>query len=204
MNKFNISAIAVAIGLAFSFSAMAQTMSKDDYKSRMDTIAADHKSARADCNAFSANAKDICLAGAKGREKVAKAELEASYKPTQKNTYDARVARAEADYTIAREKCDDHAGNVKDVCVKEAKAAQTTAKANAQAQMKTADANKVANEKTTDAQKTANDKSAVARKEAAADKRDADYAVAKEKCDAFASDAKDICITNAKARYGKS
>ena len=43
-----------------------------------------------------------------------------------------------------------------------------------------------------------------ARQDAAADKRDAAYAVAKEKCDAFSSDAKDRCLTDAKARYGKS
>lgn len=46
-----------------------------------------------------------------------------SYKPTVKTHYDARIAKAEADYDVARERCDDLAGNKKDVCVKEAKAA---------------------------------------------------------------------------------
>ena len=193
MNKLNINAIAVAISLAFATGAMAQNMSKDEHKGRMDSIAAEYKSAKARCGSFAANAKDICMAEATGNEKVAKAELEAGYKPTQKTHYEARVARAQADYSVAREKCDDHAGNVKDVCVKEAQAAQIAAKASAKAQMKTTDANKVAAEKTADA-----------RKDAAADKRNADYAVAKEKCDAFASDAKDRCMTEAKTRYGKS
>lgn len=35
-------------------------------------------------------------------------------------------------------------------------------------------------------------------------KRDAEFAVAREKCDSLASDAKDCCITEAKARFGKS
>ena len=32
----------------------------------------------------------------------------------------------------------------------------------------------------------------------------ATYAVAKERCDAYASDARQRCLTDAKARYGKS
>lgn len=40
-----------------------------------------------------------------------------------------RVAMADANYAVAKEKCDDFAGNVKDVCVKESMAAAVTAKA---------------------------------------------------------------------------
>lgn len=47
VNKFNINAIAIAIGLAFSAGSMAQTMSKDEYKFGKDGIAADYKSAKA-------------------------------------------------------------------------------------------------------------------------------------------------------------
>ena len=59
--------------------------------------------------------------------------LEARYKPSAKTHYQERIARAEADYSVARQKCDDKDGNVKDVCMTEAKGAQTTAKANAKA-----------------------------------------------------------------------
>ena len=41
------------------------------------------------------------------------------------------IAKAEADYRVAKEKCDDSAGNAKDVCLKEAKAAEAAAKAEA-------------------------------------------------------------------------
>jgi hypothetical protein len=34
------------------------------------------------------------------------------------------MAKVDADYAVAKEKCDDFSGNAKDVCVKEAKAAQ--------------------------------------------------------------------------------
>ena len=42
---------------------------------------------------------------------------------------------------MAKQKCDDLSGNPKDVCVKEAKAARTTAKADATVQMKTGQTN---------------------------------------------------------------
>ena len=193
MNTLNIKTIAIALTLAFSAGAMAQGMSKADYQAGKDRISADYKSARGACTSFSGNAKDIWVADAEGKKNVAKADLEASYKPGVKTKYDARVARAEADYAVAKEKCDDLAGNPKDVCVKEAKAAQVAAKADAKAQMKTVEANATAGEKGADA-----------RKDARADKADAEYAVAKEKCDALAGGAKDQCLNDAKARFGKS
>ena len=113
---------------------MAQGMAKADYQAGKGAITAEYKSARAACNSFSGNANDICVLEAKGKERVALAELEASYKPGAKTKYDARVAKAEADYSVAKERCDDLAGNPKDVCVKEAKAAQISAKADAKAQ----------------------------------------------------------------------
>ncbi|MDP3032435.1 MAG: hypothetical protein Q8N33_10195 [Rhodocyclaceae bacterium] len=203
MNKLNISIITMALSLAFSTGAIAQNMSKDDYKAGKDRIAAEYKSAKAACDSLSGNPKDICVADAKGKEKVAKAELEAGYKPSNKATYEVSVAKAEADYAVAKERCDDLAGNAKDVCVKEAKAAETTAKANAKAQMKTAEANVTAKEKTTEARSDASKKATDAREDATADKRDAEYAVAKEKCDTFSGDAKDQCLNQAKARFGK-
>lgn len=203
MNKLNISIITMALSLAFSTGAIAQNMSKDDYKAGKDKIAAEYKSAKAACDSLSGNPKDICVADAKGKEKVAKAELEAGYKPSNKATYEVSVAKAEADYAVAKERCDDMSGNAKDVCVKEAKAAETTAKANAKAQMKTAEANVTAKEKTTEARSDASKTATDARKDATADKRDAEYAVAKEKCDTFSGDAKDQCLNQAKARFGK-
>lgn len=53
MNKLNISMITMAISLAFSTGAIAQNMSKDDYKAGKDKIAAEYKSAKAACDSFS-------------------------------------------------------------------------------------------------------------------------------------------------------
>ena len=204
MNTLNMHAIALAVSLAFSTAATAQSVSKDDYEAVKDKIAAEYKLAKASCDSLSGNPNDICMAGAKGNEKVALAELEAGYKPTSETRYQARVARAEADYEVAKERCDDRAGNTKDVCMKEAKSVETAAKADAKAQMKTSEANAAASEKTADARSEANEKAAGARKDASAEKLDAQYGVAKEKCDEYAGGAKDYCLQRAKARFGAS
>jgi osmotically-inducible protein OsmY len=147
MNKLNITAIGAALALAFSAGAMAApTMSKADYKAAEDSIAAEYKSAKAACESKTANAKDICMAEAKGKEKVAKAELEARNTPSEKAGYGVSIAKAESDYAVAKEKCDDKAGNDNTVCVKEAKAAEARAKADAKAQIQSANASKPAKE----------------------------------------------------------
>jgi len=204
MNKFNLTALSAAFCLAMSTGAIGGTLAKAEYKAAQEDIAAKYKSEKAACSALTANARDICNQEATGREKVARAELVATDSPSDKHRYDARLAKAEALYSVAKEKCDDYSGNAKDVCGKEATAAYVTAKADAKVAEKTADANAVAREKNADASATARAKTAEVRKDAAADKRDADYAVAKEKCDAFAGDAKAGCIKDAKVRYGQS
>jgi hypothetical protein len=204
MQNFRITAIAAALTLAFSAGAMAIGMSKVDYQSGKAGIATEYKSAKAACDSFSANTKDVCVAEAKGKENVAKAELEAAYKPSVEATYKVRVAKADAVLSVAKEKCDDRSGNVKDICMKEAKADAVSAKADAKTQMKIAIANDKAAKTSAKANAAANETGVDARKDAASDKRDADYAVAKEKCDKFADDAKVTCVKDAKARFGQS
>lgn len=203
MNKFKLSAIAIAVSFAFSSGAIAQSVSKKEYKEGKDKISVEYKLAKESCASLSGNQKDICVVDAKGKEKVAKAELEASYKPSRKSHYNVRLAKADAVYSVSKERCDDLAGNAKGVCVKEAKAAKTAAKADAKVQMKTSDANATANEKITNARSDAKDKTSDIRKDAAADKLDAQYAVEKEKCDKFAGGAKDNCLADAKKRFSK-
>ena len=192
MKNFNISALTFAIGLTFSVGVMAETMSKPQYKAHAGTIEAEYKTAKIACNSAAGNANDICIAEAKGKKNVAKAELEASYQPSVKTRYDARVASADAVYSVAIEKCDDKAGNDKDVCVKEAKATKVHQLADAKAKRTTSEANAEANQASTEANKNAE-----------SDKRDADYTVAKEKCNSMAGNAKDMCMNEAKTRFDK-
>lgn len=204
MNKLAISAIAAAVGLAFSAGAMAQAMSKDEFKSGKNRIAVQYKADKTACGSLAGNAKDICKAEAVGKQKVAIAELDANYKPSGKATYKASTAKADAAYVIAKEKCDDKAGNEKDICIKQALALKVAANADAKAQLTTSNANQEANKKVAAARMQASDKRAAASDTAATAKRDAEYAVAKEKCDTFAADAKANCIKEAKLRFGQS
>jgi len=143
------------------------------------------------------------MAEAKGKDNVALSELKARYEPSKKADYAVSVAKAEAAYAVANEKCDDQAGNEKDVCVKEVNAALVRGKADAQAQLKTSEANAKAREDSSDARMKANEEGSEARQDATADKRNADYKVAIEKCDDFSGDAKDQCVEHAKTKYGK-
>ncbi|MDP2759375.1 MAG: hypothetical protein Q8O64_03080 [Sideroxyarcus sp.] len=135
MNKPYITAFLAIISLAFSTGAMAQDMSKSEYKAAGKDIAVEYKSAKATCASFAGNVKDICMAEAKGKAKVAKTELKTRYKPSRESDYQISVAKAQADYAVAREKCDDRAGKFKKVCVKEAKAALVGARSSAREQL---------------------------------------------------------------------
>ena len=186
-------ALATAALLAtFAASTPALAMTRAEIKAHSDKIAADYKAAKENCDSLSGNAKDICMAEAKGKEHVARVQFSVvNKKDTAKAQYDVKVAEADADYAVAKEKCDDLSGNPKDVCIKDAKAAYTKMKADAKAEMASAKA-----------QSNANGKVAEARKDAAEDKRDANYDAAKERCDKFSGDAKDRCISDAKAKFG--
>ena len=92
-----------------------------------------YEAAKAKCDALSGNAKDICVAEAKAARTRTDEQAEATYKSTPKAREHAIHEIAEADYKVARERCDDKSGNDKDVCVKVAKAALVKAQSNAKA-----------------------------------------------------------------------
>jgi len=171
-----IAALCAATG---SFGA---NLSKPDYAAAKDRIEADYKADRNACDKFSGNAKDICKEKAQGKEKVALAELEYRDSGKPADATKVAVAKADADYAVAKQMCDDKSGNAKDVCVSEAKAVRTKALTDARL----------------------GEKIGEAKKDAAQDKDAADYKVAIEKCESLAGDAKAACLSAAKARFNKS
>jgi hypothetical protein len=203
MTTRTIRAVVFTAGLAFGTVALAEGMSKAEYQAMEKSINDEHKAGMASCNSLAGKTKEICVAEAMGKAKVAKAELLARYKPSIKATHDARVAKADADYAVAKERCDEKGANDKDVCVKEAKAAKVHAVADAKAWMDTAKADAAAKKTSAEAAAKARATGTEARRDAAADKRDADYAVAREKCDVLAGDAKEACVKAAKDRFGQ-
>ena len=111
----------------------------------------------------------------------AEEEAGAYYKNTLKAYTNSRMKIAEANFDLDKAKCGAFAGNEKDVCISQAKAALVATKADAKADKKAMEA----------------------RADAREDKRTAEYQVAREKCDAFAGATKDSCMSAAKAQYGK-
>jgi hypothetical protein len=195
-------AMLVSAGAGWAGVAMAQTspqttdaapLSKVGYTQAIKDADARYKSARSRCASLAGNAKDICAADARGSQSVAKAEAEAAYKPTPKAREEARIARADATYQVAIERCDDLAGNPKDVCVKEAKSGLVNGRANAKVDRVAADTSREAAATQAEARKDANE-----------DKREAELKVAIEKCDALSGAAKDACVKAAKSQYGRS
>lgn len=174
--------VVITAAVVMISAAQAATITKTDYQAGKTRIDADYKADKAACASLAANAKDICVEESKAKEKVARAELEYSFTGKSKDRSKVLVAKAESAYAVAKEKCDDKAGNDKDVCVKEAKAVKVKALADAKMGKEISEA----------------------RTDASDEKRDADYKVAIEKCDALAGDAKAGCVGSAKAKFGKN
>ena len=183
MNQhFNLKAsLLVAAVMAFS-AAHAATMTKVDYKAGKTSIGTTYKADKAACAALSGNTKDICHEEAKAKENIALAELEFNYTGKATDQTKLMKVKAKSAYAVAKEKCDDKAGNEKDICVKEAKAVEVKALADAKMGKQIGEA----------------------KVDAAETKTDANYKVAAEKCDALTGDAKSSCMAAAKAKFGKN
>ena len=171
-------ALAAAAALC-TFGAQAENFSKSVYNGAKDDIKTAYKAERDKCGSLAGNAKDVCVEEAKAHEKIALARLEYDYTGKAKDREAWAQASYEGRYDVAKERCDDLAGNAKDVCQREAKTERDKAKANVKMVKEVRDA-------VGDAEHT---------------RLEADYKLAKERCDALNGDAKDVCVASAKARY---
>ena len=204
MKTFTVNMIAFVVGLTLNTAALTQTISDNNYLIAKQQIELDVRVAKSSCTSFYGNAKDICVAQAKGREMVAEAELDASYKPTPTTHYLARAAKADADFAVANERCDDRLRNNRNVCRQEAKAAEISAKADAKAQMRSTDATDLAVKKSAIAHHEASIKSYEARLDAASEKLAAQYEVVKAKSGTYSGFSRENCLNHAKSIFGKT
>jgi len=148
MRPMKLTVLAAALSLAYAGPLFAADAgAKDAQRAEKQRIEADAKAARDKCKDMKANAKDICMAEAKGQEKVAKAELALKQKDTPKNRYDVAAAKADMEYNVAKEKCDEMKGNEKDACQKDAKNARDGAKKQAKSEREAAEPKKDARTK---------------------------------------------------------
>ncbi|MBC7993235.1 MAG: hypothetical protein H7Z15_08350 [Rhizobacter sp.] len=172
--------VALAALLAMA-GAQAQTFSAPVYSGAKDDIRTVYKAERSKCDTLAGNAKDICSEQTKANEKVALAQLEYNQSGSAKHATDLREARFDGAFEVAKERCDDLAGNPKDVCLQAAKSAHEKAKADLKMDKKVTEA----------------------ADEAAASRMQADYKLASERCDALAGDKKSVCMASAKARFAQ-
>ncbi|MEP7070508.1 MAG: hypothetical protein ABI789_14760 [Usitatibacter sp.] len=130
--------MSIAMIAAFAaFGATAAPLTKEEYKAGRARIAAQAQAERQKCGSRYGNAADMCVARARGDQRVARAELEAAYKPTPRKNYEAAIARARAAEAIAKEECDEKAREMRKACVGEAKAVFARAKVEAMQAMTT-------------------------------------------------------------------
>jgi hypothetical protein len=183
--KTKLLLLSFALTCVFSNSALAMT--KVEYKTEKDMISGDYKVSKDKCGSLKANAKDICISEAKGVEKVAKAELEAKYEPNARHTEMVSMAKGDAAYDTAKEKCDDVSGNAKTICKQDAKAAHVKAKEEARVVRVSAETSKA----NTGMRNIANEA-----------ENEANYKAAAARCDSMTGATKDSCVTDTKTKFG--
>jgi len=130
MNSFKPARWLALLGCSIALTAAhAANMTKEEASAEKARIEAEAKADRKSWDGLSGNAKDVCVEQAKGKEKVARAELDYKQDASERHRGKVAAAKADAAYNVAKEKCDDLSGEQKDVCVKDAKAAKARAEA---------------------------------------------------------------------------
>lgn len=174
------------LGLALvAFAGVAHTAadgSKASYDRAVHRLDAEYKVARSRCDAYTDNSnhqKNICVEEAKAQQKRARALAKLQRDGSVEAEKDARDAYAEADYAVAKAKCERLSGDKEDVCVKEAKAVRDTAKNRADFREKVLEA----------------------RQEAIEQQQETGYKLAVEKCGQLSGNAQDVCKAKARADY---
>jgi hypothetical protein len=116
--RWSLATCLAVIGLA---AGAEGTMSKDAFRAAQDRIEAQANAQRKACGRFKDNARDLCEAQAKGRAKVAQAQLKARYQPSPEAQKLARTNKAEADYDVAKLRCETLKDKARDRCIDQAR-----------------------------------------------------------------------------------
>jgi hypothetical protein len=98
----------------------AATDRKNEYKVAIAHADADYKAAKEGCKTRQGNDRDVCMQQAKADHVKATEEAKAQLKSGMAMA-DAREDTRDAQYKVAKEKCDALSGEAKDTCVNEAK-----------------------------------------------------------------------------------
>ncbi len=134
--------VAVAVLFGLSGTAFAATGNAHDERAVKRQAEADYKAARDHCRSMKGNDKDVCMEQAKAQRTKAMADAKMARDADSPRTVaHQRNEKAEADYKVAKEKCDAQKGQQKDACEAEAKARYERAKAATERTERTASRN---------------------------------------------------------------
>lgn len=104
---------------------------ESDYRDQHARIDAIHREAMAYCAVLSGNTRDVCVAEADGKQRVARAELEAAHRPSAARTHAASVATLESQFTADMKRCDGREEDERPSCRERVRAERLTAQAGA-------------------------------------------------------------------------
>ena len=130
--NWKMQSLALAMGLAIAGAAAPATrkpppLTKPAYEAQKAKIDAGYDADRKLCDGLKGQKQDVCEAEAKGRQAALKAELEAKYKPSPQAEQKAKNVTADANFDVAKTKCQAFKDKAKDHCIKDAKAAREAA-----------------------------------------------------------------------------
>lgn len=118
---------AAALTSATSVSAM----SAEEARAETQRIALQYEQTMAHCRTLQGNMREICEEDAKGSRRVAQAERDLKLQGGAEHEYQVRLARAQADYRVAHERCNDMRGEAVKVCKRDAEQAYLRAQQDA-------------------------------------------------------------------------
>jgi hypothetical protein len=113
---------AAAFGISSAVDSPRTLMSRGDYAVAKKTIDSETRVSLGRCRDIESVARDVCKAEVRAEERVKKADLDARYHGTVSAAADARLARAKAQYDVARAKCGEFAMDRRAECLQSARA----------------------------------------------------------------------------------
>jgi len=107
--------------------ATGTPMTRTAYRAALDRASSDYNRKRAGCRSLKGSERTVCVAEAKAESTKAQAAAEAAFRNTPRARMDARVTSANADYAVAKARCNDRSGSERRACLKTAKDRQSQA-----------------------------------------------------------------------------
>jgi osmotically-inducible protein OsmY len=181
--------LATAAGASFA-AAPTAALNHDPatYRNLTQKAESEYRAAAAKCDAKSGNDKDVCMAEARLVRTRTEADALSRYNNTAAGRARARTNLADAEYELAKAKCDAKSGADKDACMDNAKSVHTAAVADAKADRAA----------TTGSGASSGGSTASGGLVTGTDTRDPAKAAAVDKCAQMGADAKTGCLVETK------